>query len=643
MSRSASNDRCRPLRQSGLAGAGLACALLLACGAPPQDAPPTGVPPTGVPAAGVPAAETPPAPAGEEIFVERAAELGLDFVHFNGMTGELHYLEVIGGGGALFDYDRDGDLDLYLTQGHLLGHGKTLDDALFPPRHPLPLSDRLYRNDLDPEAGAASLRFTDVTVESGLAGATGYGMGAGVGDYDNDGWPDLYVTNWGPNQLWRNRGRSANGSRGDVPITFEEVTDRAGVEDRLWSIPAVFFDYDRDGWLDLYVGNYLDYNLGVHKECINAFGQREYCGPASFPAELDRLFRNAGPRNRGRGDGRGDGPPDVTFEDVTPAAGLHSVGPGMGAVSGDFDGNGWLDLYVANDEYPNLLLLNQGDGTFRDEALLAGCALNAKGHAEAGMGVDANDFDGDGDEDLLITHLTDETNTLYLNDGAGNFDDRSIETGLGSPSFAFTGFGTGFVDYDNDGLSDLLVVNGAVQRIREQVLADDPLPLHQRNLLFRNFGGGRFDDVSDRAGAAFELSEVSRGAVFGDVDNDGDIDVVIHNNAGPARLLVNQVGAASAWLGLRLVGGEPPRDMLGAWVELARDGRPSLWRRVKTEGSFASAHDPRLLFGLGSDESEPVTVRVTWPDGSAEEWRDPPRRAYTTLKQGTGQPVRKGR
>jgi len=586
--------------------------FLLACGGP-------GEPPPVVDTAEVPA--TLEVPKSEEIFRDQAAEVGLDFVHWNGMSEEFYYSEHMGGGAALFDYDGDGDLDLYLTQGHIMGPGKKPEDARFPAPEGAAI-DRLYRNDLEVlPGGERSLRFTDVTAESGLA-VDGYSIGVAVGDVDNDGWPDLYITHWGSaNQLFRNRGRGADGQ-----ITFEDIGPSAGVDEKRWSIAAVLFDYDRDGWLDLYIGNYLDYSFAGHKECVNEIGRRDYCGPVSFKPLPDVLFRNRGSDRQGQ----------VIFEEVTSKAGItQDPAPVLGAVSGDFDGDGWLDLYLANDEFPNNLLLNEEGERFRDEALLAGAAMSSEGKAEAGMGIAVGDFDNDGDEDLFISHLNQETNTLYRNQD-GLFGDDTIETGLGSPSFDFTGFGAGFLDYDNDGWLDLLVVNGAVQGIRPQMLAGDLYPMHQTNQLFRNRGDGRYEEVSAIAGAAFDLSEVSRGAAFGDVDNDGDTDVVIHNNAGPVRLLVNQVGAKQQWLGLRVVGASG-RDMLGSWVELLAPGPPQ-GRRVRTEGSYASANDPRVLFGLGAAQGT-GHVRVTWPDGHREEWQGLALGEYTALHRGGGRPV----
>ncbi len=567
------------------------------------------------------------------IFTDESAAAGLDFVHTNGMSGELYFVEITGPGVALFDFDNDGDLDVYLGQGHMLGAGKTAADATLPVPHPPPFRDRLYRNDLEvgPD-GSRRLRFTDVTAASGLD-ARGYSQGVATGDVDNDGWTDLYITNFGDNQLWRNRGAGADGR-----VSFENVTERAAVGDRRWSVAALFFDVDRDGWLDLFVANYTDFALATHKACRSVTGRPTYCGPTSYRGEPDRLLRNRGPR--------GDGA--VRFEDVTRRAGLRgAVGPAFGAVILDADRDGWLDLYVANDAAPNHLWRHRGGAggaaTFVEDALLAGCALSAGGVPEASMGVSAADYDGDGDEDLLITHLLEESNTVYANDGSGLFEDVSIASGLAAASWAFTGFGAAWIDYDNDGRLDALMVNGEVKSIEALAQAGDPYPLHQTNQLFHNLGPGadgrvRLTEVTARAGAAFEVSEVSRAAAVGDLDNDGDTDVVVGNNSGPARLWINRVGQDNPWLGLRLLGSDGRRDMLGAWVGVFRRGRPALWRRVRTDGSFASANDPRLLFGLG-DAPDVERIVVRWPDGAGEQFPGLAAGRYHVLRQGTGRPA----
>ena len=575
----------------------LLAACLAACGAE------TGVPP-------VPDGEpAPPAESGVEWFVDRAAEVGLEFVHFNGMTGKFYQPEMAGPGVGLFDYDNDGDLDAYLVQGELLGDGAPL---LAPPADQPP-GDRLYRNDLDIAGdGARSLRFTDVTDEAGIA-ARGYGMGMAAGDVDNDGWIDLYLTRFGRNLMLRNRGDG----------TFEDVTERSGTGDPAWGVPASFFDYDRDGRLDLFVGNYLSYTLAGHTQCYDRAGAPDYCAPETSRPHPDVLYRN-----------RGDG----TFEDVTAAAGLgREFGPALGSATADFDGDGWADLFVANDQRENQLWMNQGDGTFVNRALAAGAALGAGGNAKADMGVDAGDFDNDGDEDLFITELSGQGSTLYVNDGAGLFRDRSAALGIRAPSLPYTGFGTAWIDIDNDGWLDLVAVNGAVVLNFETFGPDNPFALDQRNQVFRNLGGARFEAETDRAGAVFELSEVSRGAAFGDVDNDGDTDILMANAAGPVRLLLNQVGNRRHWLGLRLLDPETRRDAVGARVAVVRPDGTTLWRRARADGSFAAANDPRVLVGLG-DSAGVSRVRVFWPGGEVEEWTDVPADRYTTLTRGTGSP-----
>ncbi len=560
-------------------------------------------------------AETPAA--HTDLFVDRAEDLGVDFVHFAGVSGEFYIVEISGPGCGMLDYDNDGDLDLYLIQGTMLGPGKTPADAILPPQKGYPLRDRLYRNDLVIAAdGTRVLSFTDVTEDSGIR-AGGYGVGVAAADYDNDGWVDIFLTNFGANQLWRNKGDG----------TFEEVIGRAGIDDPRWNTGATFLDFDRDGWLDLFVNCYLAFSYENHKICRLPSGIPGYCAPEAYGAVTNRLYRN-----------RGDG----TFEDWSLKAGIqHEAGKGLGVMAADFDLDGWMDVYVANDMLPNHMWINQGDGTFVNDGMFGGTAVNADGRSESSMGVDAADVDCDGDEDLFMTHLGYQTNTLFINDGTGLFDDRTTTSGLGPPSVGRTSWGVRFFDYDNDGLLDLMTASGDVFVIEALARANDPFPMHQPNQLFHNIGSDRFEDVTATAGSVFELSEVSRGLAFGDIDNDGDTDVLLENCNGRARLLINTISTANHWVGLRLVGGEPPRDQIGAWVGVHREDKPVLWRRVRTDGGYASANDPRLLVGLGNDAAVD-RVEVHWPDGSVEEWTGVAVDRYTTLTMGGGSRPKSG-
>ena len=547
----------------------------------------------------------PTADASVERFTDATAETRLDFIHVNGMTGQFYYPEIIAPGAALLDYDNDGDLDVFLPQGGSLDRHSASADESAP-------GGQLFRNDLEirPD-GAARVRFTNVTGAAGIK-ATEYGMGAAVGDYDNDGCADLYVTALGRNHLYRNR---CDGTFADVPA--------AGVNDSGWSVSAAFLDFDRDGWLDLYVGHYLSWDPSMNTPCFGPSGKRVYCAPSVYLAQQSQLFHN----NR-----------DGTFTNMTTAAGMAAqFGPALGVTTADFNGDGWIDLYIANDGQENQLWINQRDGTFKDLALVAGAAWSDPGKAKAGMGVDAGDFDDDGDEDVFVTNLSGEGHDLYVNDGTGTFEPGSAAAGLKHPSLPFTGFGTAWIDIDNDGWLDLLTVNGTVQRIDELVREHDPTPLRQRKQLFRNLGNGRFEDLTARSGDAFGRADVGRGAAFGDIDNDGDTDVIVGNNNGPAQLLLNVTGSRNHWIGLRLASANAAgrtRDMIGARVAVIRDGLPTRRRRARSDGSFASANDPRVLVGLGPSTRQP-RVRVTWPDGQTEEWANLPIDRYSTLTAGT--------
>ena len=556
-----------------------------------------------------PSEPPPPSSTGRTVppWTDVTAAAGIDFVHFNGMSGLWFEPEIMAPGVALLDYDNDGDLDVYFVQGQMLGTGKTLAQAVYPPKEG-ELGDRLFRNDLQVLAdGTRVLRFTDVTAASGV-NVHSYGMGVTAGDFNNDGWIDLYLTRLGPNVMLKNNGDG----------TFSDVSRRSGTDDPSWSTSATFVDIDRDGWLDLYVGNYVTYSTDADANCSTAAGLPDYCSPDAYRPASDRLYHNQR---------------DGTFRDVT-ATGLRAGphGQTLGVVSADFNSDGWMDLFVANDRREHDLWINQRDGTFLNTAPLGGVARNAHGQVEASRGVDAGDFDNDGDEDLIVTNSSPGGSTVFLNDGSAGFEDIGARSRLRYHTVGRTGFGVGWVDVENDGWLDVLTINGAVSH--NGTLTGSVFPYTEGKQLFRNERDGTFEDATDSFNGLSQ-SDVGRGAAFGDVDNDGDVDVLIGNNSGAARLLLNNVGNRSHWIGLRLVGSQG-RDMLGARIAVVRRDGSTLWRRVRTDGSYGSASDPRVVVGLG-ESTDADRVLVIWPGGSREEWRSPGIDRWTTLKEGKGQ------
>jgi enediyne biosynthesis protein E4 len=539
------------------------------------------------------------------LFREIASDVGLDFQHFTGATGEYNMPEIMGSGAALFDYDSDGDLDVYLIQGTAIDDGRKL---LFPRPAGSKPGNRLFRNML---SQTGRLQFVDVTEKAGV-GHDGYGMGAVTGDYDNDGFLDLYVTNFGHNVLYHNNGDG----------TFADVTRQAGVDDARWSTSGAFLDYDGDGYLDLFVGNYVDFTVKGNKRCYAPTGEPDYCTPKAYKAVPSRLFRNQG---------------NGQFADVTGLSGIgSSYGPALGVLGADFNGDGRTDIYVANDTAANRLWLNQGDGTFRENALEAGVAYNADGLTKAGMGVTAEDLDNQGTLTVLVTNLAREGATLFRGDGKGLFEDVTLQSGLAAPTFAFTGFGTQWLDYDNDGRLDLFIANGAVSIVES--MRGERYPYDQRNLLFHNEGkGGTFHETSDVAGPAFQRVDVGRGAAIGDIDNDGAVDILVTNNNGAVRLLRNEIGSRQHWLEARLEGIRSNRFGIGARVAVVRDGEEPLWRRVHTDSSYLSASDVRVHFGLGKSSAVRGVI-VHWPDGSNESWNNVQADTVVVLRQGSGKP-----
>lgn len=520
-------------------------------------------------------------------FEDVSDRAGVRFTHFNGMTGGHYLPEIVGSGCALFDMDNDGDLDLYLVQGAVIDPNKTIADALIQwTAKDLP-QDRLFRNDGLDKNGVP--QFIDVTELAGLQ-MTGIGMGVATGDIDNDGFVDLYITQLGSNVLLRNLG---NGR-------FEDITAKAGVDDDRWSTSAVFLDFDRDGFLDLYVTNYVHFDPKNEPKCYTPDSARDYCGPQAYRAVGDRLFRNNG---KGR------------FQNATPL--LQSpfpAGPGLGVIAGDFNQDGWPDIVVANDGAMNFYWLSKGRGKYLEDGMFGGLAVNGMGSPEASMGIAVGDFDNDADEDLFMTHLDGETNTLYANMGKGLFEDRTNRFRLGAVSQPFTGFGTVWLDFENDGWLDLICLNGAVRKEMES--QNSVLPLQQRNQLFANKDGKYFKEMSEQAGEPLKRIEVSRGVAAGDLDNDGDTDLVLTNNSGKARVLLNQTPKQATWLGLDLkaVNGKTPAT--GTVVTLHFKSGMKRRFTVRTDGSFLSAHDPRLTIGLGKEVLSGIDL--LWPDGSSQ-------------------------
>ena len=597
-----------------LASAGLLC-FLTACG-PASE---TATPENAETAVASDSAADPGASGVPGVFRDVSAEVGLTFRHFNGMSGEFYYSEMMGSGGALFDADRDGLLDLFLIQGTMLGD-KPISDATFPPDEPSTLGDRLWLGrKADTRAG---FRFEDVTPGAGLDGpGDGYGMGVAAADFDGDGWTDLYVTQTGANRMLHHRGLNADGRP-----HFEDVTDEITGSTR-WTVPAVPFDADGDGDLDLFLGNYVTYDESLDRKCPDELGRPNYCGPLTYPPAVDQLLINVTEPG---------GP--MRFEDRSGKVGFQQAyGAALGAAAADFDGDGKLDLYVANDGSPNQLWIATGDGEqlrYENRALLAGAAVNGQGQAEASMGIAVIDVDGDLDEDVFLTHLARETHTLYLNDGAGGFSDASAPSGLAGPSLDRTGFGTAFFDYDLDSRLDAVVVAGGVKVIKEQALAGEPHPLKQRNQLYRGLGNGRFEDAGDQAGDGFRDPGVGRSALVGDLDDDGDPDLVLTYNAGPTQILLN--GSSTApWIGLRLLS-TAGADLPGALARLRFGDGSERLERVGGNAGYASSGDPRLRFAFGSISPGPVEVEITWPDGTREQWSALDPGAYHTLRQGDG-------
>jgi len=521
---------------------------------------------------------------------------GITWRHVSGRSPQAYEPETTGAGCAFFDYDNDGWMDIYLVNS-----GRC---DFFNPNPPL--RNALYRNNRDGT-------FTDVTEKAGVAGG-GYGMGATVGDYDNDGFPDLYVTQYGRSILYHNNGDG----------TFTDVTEKAGVAAPGWCSSAVWFDYDNDGRLDLFVCQFADFTKANNKFCGNPeTGERYYCIPTIYDPMPSRLFHNNG---------------DGTFADVSREAGIaEHLGKAWGVVATDVNNDGWMDLFVANDTMANFLFMNRGRGHFEEAGLAAGVAYDEMGEARSGMGVDSADYDQDGWMDLFVANIDHQDYALYHNDRDGTFENVADSNGISARTFLMSGWGLKFFDFDNDGDLDLIVANGHpddhIQERFANVTYDEPL------LLFRNTGGPyqhAFEDVSAKGGPAFRQKFAARGLALGDFNNDGAVDVLIAVNNGAPLLLRNRAATEQHWLGIRLAGRKANRDAVGARITYQSGGM----RRTRFKvggGSYLASHDPRVVLGLGT-RTKIDWVEVQWPQpsGLKERFSNLPVDRYITLREGTG-------
>jgi enediyne biosynthesis protein E4 len=527
-------------------------------------------------------------------FTDIAAKAGLRAPVICGGTATKSYiLETVGCGCAFLDYDNDGWLDIFVLSGTTVGGSP---DA----------TNRLYKNNRDGT-------FMDVTEKAGLR-RTGWASAVAVGDYDNDGFDDLFVTYWGQNVLYRNNGDG----------TFTDVTARAGLlhEGTRWGSGCTFLDYDRDGKLDLFVANYLEFSFdSVPKPGDSPFctwkGVPVICGPRGLPPGVGALYRNNG---------------DGTFTDVTSASGVDKAKGSymMTTVAADFNNDGWPDIYVACDSTPSILFRNNHDGTFTDIGLESGVALNEDGNEQAGMGVGIGDFNLDGNLDILKTHFSDDTSVLYRNTGKESFDDVTVMSGLGVET-RFVGWGAGIADLDNDGNPDLFLVTGGVY---PEFAGKFPgYPMKTPRVIFRNLGSGRFEELLDTAGAGIAAPHCSRGCAFGDFDNDGDVDILVVNLNEPPSLLRNDVSGSGHWLKVKLVGVKSNRSAIGARVTARYAGKVQAQEMV-SQSSFYSSSDSRLHFGMGAAVSADLTIR--WPNGGEEIVKSVPADQLVTIREGAG-------
>jgi hypothetical protein len=519
-----------------------------------------------------------------------AAKVGVSFKNENGASPDKLLPETMTGGAVIFDYDNDGWPDLFFVNGGSFVDSKAAAAA----RH------RLYRN-------TGNGKFTDVTESSGIE-ISGFGMGACSADYDNDGWADLYVTAVGGNKLYHNTGKNS----------FTDVTEVAGVGAGLWSASCAFADIDNDGHVDLYVTRYVDFALDNKKVCMLFQDVRSYCHPNVYRSVPDILYRNNG---------------DGTFTDITKKAGVYeAAGNGLGVVFGDYDNDGWQDIYVANDATPNFLFHNKGKGVFEEVGFWAGTAVGFDGKALSGMGTDMGDINGDGLLDIFVTNLDGQTHSLYKNLGKGLFANVTFASGVGESTLPYVGFGAAFVDYDNDGDLDLAVANGDV--IDNVKLIRDSSSYEQLNLLLRNDGTGKFTSVAAVSGPGFALKKASRALAVGDLDNDGDLDIVVSNVGDTADVLQNDGGNRSNSLLVRTVGSRSNRDGIGARLKLSVGGR-ILVRDVKAGSSYLSQNDLRVHFGMGN-ATKADRLEIRWPSGVVDTIEGIEANQILTVREGSG-------
>jgi len=520
-------------------------------------------------------AAEPASPDRKTIFTDITQEAGITWHHFSGQSPDRFLIETMGGGVAFLDFDNDGLQDILFVNGGETPHGKS----------PVPVRNALYRN-------LGNGKFEEVAARAGVDRLDFYGMGVAVGDFDNDGHPDLFITGFPSSALFHNNG---NG-------TFTEVTDRAGVKNPgKWAASAAWFDYDRDGYLDLVVTNYVRFSFDDPKKCeVN--GMSSYCEQLAYQGLPLTLYHN----NR-----------DGTFTDVSAQSGLGKlVGRGLGVVAIDVNDDGWPDLFIARDASPNLLLINKHNGTFEDVAVDAEVAYNEYGVAKAGMGVDAGDSNGDGLPDFVVTNFNDQYHSLLVRSKAAQYEDRTVPSHLAALTKSYVGWGVKFLDFDNDGNLDLMFINGHINQAIETTRGD--VSYKQPPLLLRNMSNGIFQSTVDRAGPAFNSAYLGRGLAAGDFDNDGDLDVAFTRLDGTPVLLRNNVGQQNSWIGFELLGTSSNRDAIGAKITVTSSSR-RLVRWVTGGSSYLSAHDKRVTVGLGPKSAgKPVNVEIQWPKGKVQ-------------------------